>query len=200
MTWHAAKASKNDLWLKNSHKSALVWLTGLSASGKTSIATELDHKLHESSINSFILDGDNIRHGLNKNLGFSEKDRKENLRRVGEVAKLLVAAGILPIAAFISPYSADRQLIRRLFQPGEFIEVYLNCDIGICEQRDPKGLYKRARNGEIQDFTGISSPYELPEAPEIIVDSGIESIETCVNSIYSYLLKHDIISTEEIQK
>lgn len=193
ITYHSAKISKHDRWLKNSHKSALIWITGLSASGKSTIAVELEHKLHSLKINTFVLDGDNLRHGLNKDLGFSEKDRKENLRRVGEVSKLLIDAGILTIAAFISPYADDRQAIRGLFAAGEFIEVYLKCDLSVCEHRDPKGLYKKARLGEVKEFTGISAPYEIPLNPEMVVKTDELSISDSVASIYSYLIEKGII-------
>lgn len=195
--WHCSSVSKRERWLKNCHKSALVWLTGLSASGKSTIAVALERRLHINSMNTFILDGDNIRHGLSKDLGFSENDRKENLRRVGEVSKLLVDAGMLTVAAFISPYAAERQAVRNLFQPGEFIEVYLDCSLSVCESRDPKGFYKKARNGEIPDFTGISAPYEIPRTPEIILETGTLSIEECVTKICSYLVGNHIVQRIE---
>lgn len=191
--WHAPKISKQDRWLKNSHKSALVWITGLSASGKSSIAVEVEHKLFNRQINTFVLDGDNVRYGLNKDLGFSEADRKENLRRVGEVARLLVDAGILTIAAFISPYAEDRLAIRKLFNDGEFIEVYLKCDLAVCEARDPKGFYKKARLGEIKNYTGISAPYEPPDNPELILETDKLSIEQSGEKILSYLTERAII-------
>lgn len=191
--WHNAKVSKQDRWLKNSHKSALIWLTGLSASGKSSIAVELDRSLYDEKINTFVLDGDNVRHGLCKDLGFSEEDRRENMRRVGEVAKLLVDAGILTIAAFISPYASDRLKIRELFEKGEFIEVYLKCDLSVCEARDPKGFYRKARLGEIKNYTGISAPYEAPENSEIILETDQLSISESVESIRSYLKIKGII-------
>lgn len=193
IVWHSARISKQDRWQKNSHRSACIWITGLSASGKSTIATELEHRLHQKLINTFVLDGDNVRHGLNKDLGFSEKDRKENLRRVGEVAKLLVEAGILTIAAFISPYKADRDKIRNLFSGGEFIEIYLNCDISVCEHRDPKGLYRKARAGEIPDFTGISAPYEIPGNPEIVIETDRLSVNESLEKIFSYLIEKEII-------
>ena len=196
VTWHRAKVSKQDRWLKNSHKSALVWITGLSASGKSTIAVELEHRLFEHQINTFILDGDNVRHGLNRDLGFSEKDRKENLRRVGEMARLLVDAGILTIAAFISPYASDRMAIRNLFQGEEFIEVYLKCDLTVCEARDPKGLYKKARNGEIPDFTGISAPYEEPDKPDILLRTDSFPVNESVDRIFSYLTGKGIVLNE----
>lgn len=193
IVWHNARINKQNRWQKNSHKSACIWITGLSASGKSTIATELEQRLHQAKINTFVLDGDNVRHGLNKDLGFTEKDRRENLRRVGEVAKLLVEAGILTIAAFISPYKADRDTTRKLFSQGEFIEIYLDCDISVCEQRDPKGLYKKARSGEIQNFTGISAPYEIPENPEITISTDRLSVNESLDRIFSYLIEKEII-------
>jgi len=193
--WHKARITKADRWGSNQHKSALIWITGLSASGKSTIAIELEHRLFQDKIKTFVLDGDNVRHGLNKDLGFSPEDRKENLRRVGEVAKLLVDAGLLTIAAFISPYASDRDSIRELFSKDneEFIEVYLKCDLAVCESRDPKGLYKKARRGEIPDFTGISQPYEAPANPEIILDTGKLGIEESVGNLIAYLKKKEII-------
>jgi adenylylsulfate kinase len=193
--WHKARITKKERRAQNRHKSSLIWITGLSASGKSTIAVELEHKLHNKGIRTFILDGDNVRHGLCRDLGFSAAERKENLRRVGEVAKLLVEAGILTVAAFISPYESDRKAIRALFDPKdhEFIEVYLKCDLSVCEMRDPKGLYKKARAGEIPFFTGVSDPYEVPENPEISIESGSLSIEESVSEIIRYLKDHSII-------
>ncbi|PKL50219.1 MAG: adenylyl-sulfate kinase [Nitrospira bacterium HGW-Nitrospira-1] len=187
--------TKKDRCAGNKHKPALIWITGLSASGKSSVAIELERRLLQKQIKTFVLDGDNVRHGLNKNLGFSPSDRKENLRRVGEVAKLLVNAGILTIAAFISPYASDREAIRELFsaEGKAFIEVYLKCDLAVCESRDPKGLYKKARRGEIPDFTGISQPYETPANPEIVIETDRLSIEESVNAIITYLTEKKII-------
>ncbi len=193
VTWHKAKISKKDRWMKNSHRSALIWITGLSASGKSTIATELERRLHQDDINTFILDGDNVRHGLSKDLGFSHEDRRENLRRVGEVAKLLVEAGVLTIAAFISPYEAERKSVRSLFESGEFIEVYLDCDLSVCEARDPKGLYKKARRGEIPFFTGVSDPYEVPASPEITLHTGRMSVEECVAVMVDYLKENNYL-------
>ncbi len=191
--FHNHRISEQDRWLKNSHKSALILITGLSASGKSTIASELEHRLYEKQINTFVLDGDNVRHGLNKDLGFSHEDRSENLRRVGEVSKLLVEAGILVIAAFISPYKSDRKKIRELFHDDEFIEVYLDCDISVCEQRDPKGLYKKARAGTIKMFTGISAPYEVPEHPEVILETGTLSIQDSIEKLFQYLVDEGIV-------
>jgi adenylylsulfate kinase len=193
--WHKPRITKADRWGSNKHKSALIWITGLSASGKSTIAIELEHRLFQEKIKTFVLDGDNVRHGLNKDLGFSPEHRKENLRRVGEMAKLLVDAGLLTIAAFISPYASDRDSIRELFSKDNegFIEVYLKCDLAVCESRDPKGLYKKARRGEIPDFTGISQPYETPAKPEIILDTDRLGIEESVENLIAYLKKREII-------
>ena len=193
--WHKPRITKKDRWGSNKHKSALIWITGLSASGKSTIAIELEHTLFQKKIKTFVLDGDNVRHGLNKDLGFSQADRTENLRRVGEVAKLLVDAGILTIAAFISPYASDREAIRALFRSDneEFIEVYLKCELEVCESRDPKGLYKKARKGEIPDFTGISQPYEVPANPEITIETDRLGIEESVETIIAHLTEKKII-------
>jgi adenylylsulfate kinase len=193
--WHKPRITKKDRWGSNKHKSALIWITGLSASGKSTVAVELEHRLFQKKIKTFVLDGDNVRHGLNKDLGFSPEDRKENLRRVGEVAKLLVDAGLLTIAAFISPYASDRDAIRGLFSKDdeEFIEVYLKCELDVCESRDPKGLYKKARAGEIPEFTGVSQPYEKPANPEIIIETDRLSIEESVESLIAYLKNKEII-------
>lgn len=193
--WHNGKITKEDRWSISGHRSALIWITGLSASGKSSIATELEHTLFNHNIKTFVLDGDNVRHGLSKDLGFSHDDRRENLRRVGEVAKLLVDAGTLTIAAFISPYTDQRQAIRNLFDgnKNEFIQVYLKCDISVCESRDPKGLYKKARKGEIPYFTGVSDPYEPPENAEIVIETDKLSIEESVDMIVKYLNKKGLL-------
>lgn len=193
--WHKPRISKKDRWGSNKHKSALIWITGLSASGKSTIAIELEHRLFQQQIKTFVLDGDNVRHGLNKDLGFSPGDRKENLRRVGEVAKLLVDAGILTIAAFISPYASDREAIRELFSSDneEYVEVYLKCDLAVCESRDPKGLYKKARRGEIPEFTGVSQPYEIPANPGITIETDRLGVEESVEIIIKYLTEKKII-------
>ncbi len=193
VVWHNGLLTKKERWELNKHKSALIWITGLSASGKSTIAHELELRLHEEGIRSYVLDGDNVRHGLNKNLGFSEEDRKENLRRIGEVAKLFVDAGILTIASFISPYGSDRAMIRSLFPERQFVEVYLDCDIAVCESRDPKGMYKKARNGQIEHFTGVSDPYEVPSNPEISIKSDILSVDECVSQILDYLAANRIV-------
>ena len=160
-----------------------IWLTGLSGSGKSTVANALESALHSQGKATFLLDGDNVRHGLNKDLGMSEKDRAENIRRVGEVAKLMVDAGLIVVCAFISPYRRDRQMVRSMFLPDQFLEVYLDTPLEICEDRDPKGLYKKAREGLIKNFTGISDPYEEPEAPNLIIDTSKLPVEVSVNTV-----------------
>jgi adenylylsulfate kinase len=174
-------------------KGVTLWFTGLSQSGKSTLATEVEKVLYEREYITFILDGDNIRHGLNKNLGFSPEDREENIRRIGEVAHLFSQAGVINMTAFISPYRADRRKARELAAEGEFIEIFCKCSLDACEERDTKGLYKKARAGEILEFTGISAPYEEPENPEITIDTGKETIEEGVSKIIAYLEKNEII-------
>nr|WP_237728940.1 adenylyl-sulfate kinase [Bacillus halotolerans] len=187
IVWHEASITKEEYQKKNKHKSSILWLTGLSGSGKSTIANAAARELFEQGYQVIVLDGDNIRHGLNKDLGFSDKDRKENIRRIGEVAKLFVQQGTIVITAFISPFREDRDQVRQLVEAGEFNEVYIKCDLDICEQRDPKGLYKKARNGEIPFFTGIDSPYEEPEAPELVLDSGQYDREECKNQLIEFV-------------
>ena len=160
IVWHEVLVTREDRNQLNDHKSGMVWFTGLSASGKSTIAHAVEKKLHDRGIRTYVLDGDNVRHGINSNLGFSKEDRQENLRRVSEVAKLFVDAGILVLAAFISPYREDRDAVRKQFAAGEFLEIYVKCSIGECEHRDPKGQYRKARAGVIKNYTGISAPYE----------------------------------------
>ena len=186
--WHAGEISKEDRERQNGHKAFCIWFTGLSASGKSTIARKAEEKLFERGIRSYVLDGDNIRHGLNNNLGFSHEDRTENIRRIGEVAKLFVDAGIVVMTAFISPYREDRRSVRKLLGEGEFIEVFIDATIETCEERDPKGIYKKAREGEIKEFTGISAPYEVPEKPELIINTTEESeINVNADKLISYL-------------
>jgi len=194
---HKGKLTKEDRQKLKGHKSVILWFTGLSGSGKSTIAHALEEALYQRNIHTYILDGDNIRKGLNKDLGFSPEDRKENIRRLGEVAKLFVDAGIITIVAAISPYRNDRNFVRNLVEYGEFIEVYVKCPLEICEARDPKGLYKKARQGIIKNFTGIDAPYEEPENPEIVIESDKESIEEAVNKIIQYLENKKIIPKEE---
>ncbi|MDQ0339986.1 adenylylsulfate kinase [Caldalkalibacillus uzonensis] len=194
IVWHQTSVSKQDRQALNGHKSCIIWFTGLSGSGKSTLANALAKALHEQQVRTYVLDGDNIRHGLNKDLGFSPQDRVENIRRIGEVAKLFVDAGIIALTAFISPYRADREQVRSLVEDGEFIEVYVKCPLSECEQRDPKGLYKKARAGEIPEFTGISSPYEEPEQPEIIIETDRLSVKEAVEQLLRLLKDCQIIS------
>jgi adenylylsulfate kinase len=167
----------------NNHKSGLTWLTGLSASGKSTIAHLVERELFKKGIHAYVLDGDNVRHGINSNLGFSREDRKENLRRIAELAKLLVDAGMVVLAAFISPYKEDRAYIRSRFEDDNYLEIYVRCSIGECERRDPKGQYEKARAGIIKEYTGVSSPYEEPETPDLVLDTEKDERETSVQKI-----------------
>ncbi|MBI3753691.1 MAG: adenylyl-sulfate kinase [Deltaproteobacteria bacterium] len=187
--WHHGKITKEDRIKLMKQKGVTIWLTGLSGSGKSTIAVELEHALLENGHQAYILDGDNIRHGLNKNLGFSPENRSENIRRIGEVAKLFTDANIITITAFISPYRQDRENARKLQKDGEFIEIYVKCPLEVCEQRDTKGLYKKARAGEVKEFTGISAPYEEPLNPEITIDTSKLSVEESTKEIIGYLEK-----------
>jgi len=185
--WHEHSVSKQERCQLSGHKGAVLWFTGLSASGKSTVANTVDHKLHSIGKRSFVLDGDNIRMGLNKNLGFSAEDRAENIRRIGEVAKLFASSGAIAITAFISPYRADRNAVRTLLEPGEFIEIFMDTPIAICETRDPKGLYKKARAGQIKGFTGIDDPYEAPLEPELILDGGKKGIDELADEVLRFL-------------
>jgi adenylylsulfate kinase len=187
--WHEPHISKEERAKKKDQHPCILWFTGLSGSGKSTIANALESRLYEMSKNTYLLDGDNVRHGLNKDLGFSDTDRIENIRRIGEVSKLFVDAGLIVITAFISPFRSDRQIIRNLVENGEFIEIFIDTPLQICEQRDPKGLYQKARQGEIPSFTGISSPYETPETPEVHIKTALQSVEESVNTIIEYLHK-----------
>lgn len=189
VTWHEHRVSSADRCKLNGHKGAVLWFTGLSACGKSTVANEVDHLLHAKGIRTYVLDGDNIRMGLNKNLGFSAADRAENIRRIGEVAKLFADAGTLTLTAFISPYRADRDAARALFAAGSFIEVLVDASLATCEARDPKGLYKKARAGELKGFTGIDDPYEAPENPELTLDSNSKSIQELAAEVVAYLDK-----------
>jgi adenylylsulfate kinase len=192
--WHQGQIARADREKLNGHQGFTLWFTGLSASGKSTMAVALEQKLHEMNCRTYILDGDNIRHGLNKDLGFSPRDRNENIRRIGEVAHLLRDAGIINMVAFISPYRSDRQLARDLSKnDGTFIEVYVDCPVDVCEARDPKGMYKKARDGVIKEFTGISAPYETPENPEIHLLTGLYDIGECVGQILNYLHSQRLI-------
>ena len=187
ITWHNSNLTRQERNQNNKHKSCVLWFTGLSGSGKSSLVFALERELHARNIRSYVLDGDNIRHGLNADLGFSDKDRKENVRRVGEVSKLLVDAGLFVLSAFISPNEKDRLMVRELFKQEDFLEVYVKCSLEECERRDPKGLYKRARNGEIPHFTGISAQYDVPTRPDLIIDTEVLCIQESVILLINYL-------------
>lgn len=188
ITWHISKVSVEERAILQRQNAATIWLTGLSASGKSTLAYELERRLHDLGHASFVLDGDNIRHGLSRDLGFSPESRKENIRRIAEVARLFNDAGIVMITAFISPYRDDRAMARDILGPERFIETYVAADIAVCERRDPRGLYRKARAGEIPDFTGITAPYEAPEKPEIRLDTGLLSVEQSMSQLLQAVL------------
>jgi len=194
ITWHHPIITRDDRERLLAQKGFTLWFTGLSRSGKSTLATELEKRLYERGYITFILDGDNIRHGLNKDLGFSPQDREENIRRISEVAHLFTQARIINMTAFISPYRGDRKKARDLANEGEFIEIFCRCSVDACEKRDGKGLYEKARAGEIPEFTGISAPYEEPENPEITIDTDKETIEEGVEKIISYLENNGLIA------
>ncbi|HEY4551126.1 MAG TPA: adenylyl-sulfate kinase [Bacillus sp. (in: firmicutes)] len=194
VVWHEQSLTKKNRREQNGHNSFVVWFTGLSGSGKSTLANAVAARLFNDKVRNYVLDGDNIRHGLNKDLGFSEEDRTENIRRIGEVAKLFVDSGQVVLTAFISPFQADRKIVRDLLEEKEFIEVYVKCPIDTCEQRDPKGLYVKARQGLIKDFTGINSPYEEPVNPELVIDTHSFSIEENVEQVIQYLKQIEVIS------
>lgn len=190
ITWHDSKVTKEERQKLNQHKSAVLWFTGLSGSGKSTLSVELEKELHAQGVHTYRLDGDNVRHGLNNNLGFSPEDRTENIRRIGEVGKLMVDAGLITLTAFISPYREDRDNVREILDEKEFIEVYVKCSVEACEARDPKGLYKKARAGEIKGFTGIDAPYEEPENPELTIETDKQPLKECVQAIIDHLKKN----------
>lgn len=192
VTWHEHSVTKEEREKLNGHKGGILWFTGLSGCGKSTLANASDHLLHKKGIHTFVLDGDNVRMGLNKNLGFSPEDRTENIRRIGEVAKLFADSGIVVLTAFISPYKADRDAVRALM-PDAFHEILVDASLETCESRDPKGLYKKARAGEIKGFTGIDAPYEAPEKPELVLDSDSKGIEDLANEVVSYLESKSVI-------
>ena len=190
---HSMIVKKRDRSLIKKHRSCIIWLTGLSGAGKSTIADLLEEKLNKQGKHTFLLDGDNLRHTLNQDLGFSDYDRNENIRRIGHVGKLMVDAGLIVIASFISPFKKQRKLTRELFEKDEYIEVFLNTPLEVCEQRDPKGLYKKARSGLLKDFTGIDSAYEKPENPEIILDGEQYSVDVLSDKIINYLSENNFL-------
>lgn len=208
--WHEHAVSREERERLNGHRGCVIWFTGLSACGKSTVANLVDHKLHATGLRSFVLDGDNVRHGLNKGpgmlkevhgeefakrfgLGFSAQDREENIRRIGEVAKLFAESGTIAITCFISPYRADRDRVRASLKPGEFVEIFVDAPLDVCEQRDPKGLYKKARAGELKGFTGIDDPYEAPLSPELVLDSARKSAEELAEEVLAYLRSQGIL-------
>lgn len=185
--WHERLVSRRERNRMNKHKSGVVWFTGLSASGKSTIAHHLEKGLFDRGIRSYVLDGDNVRHGINSNLGFSREDRKENLRRIAEIVKLYIDAGIVVLAAFISPYREDRAYVKDIVGSEDFFEIYVKCSLNVCEMRDPKGLYKKARAGLIKNYTGIDAPYEEPLHPDLTIDTVDLDVDSSVKSVLTFL-------------
>lgn len=193
VVWHHATVTRARRESLTGHGSTILWFTGLSSAGKSTLAHAVEEHLHQAGCLTFVFDGDNVRHGLCSDLGFSVEDRKENIRRVGEMTKLFLEAGVIALTAFISPFRAERERVRSLVPHGDFLEIYCHCPLEICEQRDVKGFYKRARAGEIKDFTGISSPYEEPEQPELVVDTGRLTLEQSVAQVLDLLRERGVI-------
>jgi len=193
VVWHHATVTRSRREQLNRHNSVILWFTGLSGAGKSTVAHAVEEALHQKGCRTFVMDGDNVRHGLCSDLGFTDADRQENIRRVAEVAKLMLETGVITLTAFISPFRAERNLARSLVPHGDFIEIYCSCDLAICEQRDVKGLYKKARRGEIEHFTGISSPYEVPEKPELLINTGTSTLQDCVGQVLALLRQRGII-------
>lgn len=187
IVWHKGQITKHDRQRLNGHKSAVLWFTGYSGAGKSTLSVAVEKELHKRGIRTYVLDGDNVRHGLNNNLGFSPEDRTENIRRIGEVSKLFCDAGVMTLTAFISPYREDRDMVRSIMADGEFVEIYVKCSLAQCEKRDPKGLYKKARNGEIKGFTGIDAPYEAPRNPELVIETDRQKLAESVEEVLSFL-------------
>ncbi len=197
VVWHHATVTRERRETLNGHRAVILWFTGLSGAGKSTIAHEVEEQLHQLGCHTFVFDGDNVRHGLCGDLGFSIEDRTENIRRIGEMVKLFLGAGVISLTAFISPLRSDRQRVRDLVPEGDFIEVYCRCSVEVCESRDVKGLYKKARAGEIKDFTGISSPYEEPENAEVVIDTDKQSLEESVQAVIGYLRQRGIIAEDK---
>ncbi|MBJ6360236.1 adenylyl-sulfate kinase [Paenibacillus sp. GCM10012307] len=187
LTWQSSTLNRQERAMRNGHQSCTLWFTGLSGAGKSTLAFALEQELFARGKAVYVLDGDNIRHGLNRDLGFSPEDRRENIRRIGEVSKLLVDAGIIVLSAFISPHEEDREMVRNFFAPEDFVEVYVKCSLAECERRDPKGLYKKARSGQIPNFTGVSAGYDIPRSPALVMDTEELSVEESVKLLIEYL-------------
>ncbi len=190
IVWHQATVTRERREKQNGHRSCILWFTGLSGAGKSTLAHRVEELLYEKGCRTFVFDGDNVRHGLCSDLGFSNRDRVENIRRIGEMSKLFTNAGVMALTAFISPFRKDRDLVRSLVPDGDFIEIFCDTPLEICEQRDVKGLYEKARSGDIPEFTGISSPYEAPLNPELVVDTGRKSLDKCAFQVISFLEQH----------
>lgn len=193
VTWHVGEVDSDKRRKAHGHRGATVWFTGLSGSGKSTVAHRVERLLIERGVFAYVLDGDNVRQGLNGDLGFSAEDRRENIRRIGEVARLFADAGALVLTAFISPYRADRARVRELLGEGGFVEVHVTAPLAVCEQRDPKGLYEKARAGQIKDFTGVDAPYEEPEDPEVRIDTAEQDVDACAQRVIEYLDAHDYL-------
>ena len=193
IVWHEASVDRAARADKRGHRSAILWFTGLSGSGKSTLANAVNAALFERGLGTYVLDGDNVRHGLCKDLGFSDADREENIRRIGEVAKLFLDAGVIVLTAFVSPFRADRDKARDLVEAGDFFEIFCAADLDVCESRDPKGLYAKARSGVIKEFTGISSPYEAPDTPELKIDTGAQDLAESVNVVIKALQDKGVI-------
>ena len=196
IVWHEASVDRQARASQRGHSSSILWFTGLSGSGKSTLANAVNAALFERGLATYVLDGDNIRHGLCKDLGFSDADREENIRRIGEVAKLFLDAGVIVLTAFVSPFRADRDKARALVAEGDFLEIHCAADLAVCESRDPKGLYAKARAGQIKEFTGISSPYEAPEKPELCLDTGAQDLEQCVAAVINLLEERGVLKAE----
>lgn len=196
VVWHHATVTRTRREAQNGHRGAIIWFTGLSGSGKSTLAHAVEESLYQHGCRTFVLDGDNVRHGLCGDLGFTSEDRQENIRRIGEMAKLFMEAGVIVLTAFISPYRADRDRVRDMVEQGNFIEIYCDTPIDICETRDAKGMYQKARSGELAYFTGISAPYEVPTKPEIAVDTGTLELDICVQQVIDEIMQRGIISPE----
>lgn len=200
IVWHEHEVNKAARSAQKSQTPCIIWFTGLSGSGKSTIAGALEQALFGLGQHTYLLDGDNVRHGLNKDLGFSDEDRIENIRRIGEISKLFVDAGMIVLSAFISPFKEDRRMVRDLVGDKEFVEVFMDTPLATCEDRDPKGLYKKARLGEIKNFTGIDSEYETPEKPEVAIDTSTMSVEQCVIAIVEYLQKNNYLTAKQLSE
>ncbi len=197
IVWHHATVTRARREMQNGHRGAIIWFTGLSGSGKSTLAHATEEVLHQRGCRTFVLDGDNVRHGLCGDLAFSAKDRQENIRRVGEVAKLYLEAGLIVLTAFISPFREDRERVRNMVKKGDFIEIYCDASIDVCEMRDVKGLYNKARSGLISEFTGVSAPYEIPVHPDLVVDTGKLELQTCVQQVITKMIDNGILPVNE---